>query len=94
MTNIGQTCYMSTVLQTLHNREEVRGFVTDKNNFHFRAQTGMTDSELFSSNMATFASQAIRDAREPRTREFAHPFHSSFGDDVCSDCSESIRYDS
>jgi ubiquitin C-terminal hydrolase len=66
MSNLGQTCYMSTVLETLHNMEEVRGFVADKDNFHFKAQTGMTDSELFSSSMTTFPSQAIQEAREAR----------------------------
>lgn len=52
--NIGQTCYMSTVLQILHNNSRVRQFIAGVHNFGFREHTGTDDTTFLPSGL-TFA---------------------------------------
>jgi ubiquitin C-terminal hydrolase len=43
MKNLGETCYLSTLLQTLHNNESFRSLISDNNKFKFKDTTGMPD---------------------------------------------------
>jgi ubiquitin C-terminal hydrolase len=43
MKNLGQTCYLSTLMQTLHNNEDFRHLVADDTKFKFKDDTGASD---------------------------------------------------
>ncbi|KJY01898.1 hypothetical protein TI39_contig274g00002 [Zymoseptoria brevis] len=46
MKNLGQTCYMSVVLQTFHDNAHLRVSIEDDANMIFKEQTGMDDSQF------------------------------------------------
>jgi len=50
MRNLGQTCYLSTLLQLAHNDESFRRFVADDSNFIFKEITGLPDINFLPSD--------------------------------------------
>jgi hypothetical protein len=66
MSNLAATCYMSTVLQVLHNNEGIRRYVMDPENFIFKVQTGVSDDEFLKADLSTRNAQEISDSREAR----------------------------
>jgi ubiquitin C-terminal hydrolase len=66
MSNLAATCYMSTVLQVLHNNEGIRRYIMDPENFVFKVQTGVSDDEFLKTDLSTRNAQEIFDAREAR----------------------------
>jgi ubiquitin C-terminal hydrolase len=76
MSNLGATCYLSTVLQTLHNNEAVRQFVMRDDNFAYKAHTGVPDDEYLRHlpiDLRILNAQEIRDAREARLEATIQP---------------------
>ncbi|KAK4899075.1 hypothetical protein LTR27_003305 [Elasticomyces elasticus] len=46
MQNLGETCYMSTVLQTLHSSTEFCSFIKDDTKMLYKEQTGLSDASF------------------------------------------------
>ena len=76
MSNLGATCYLSIVLQTLHNNEAVRQFVVRDDNVAYKAHTGVSDDEYLRHlpiDLHILNKQETRGAREARLEATIQP---------------------